>query len=146
MKNIILIVSLLLMGVSSRADILNSSDNKNVADKFDPMLKAALFQMKIIADTSSILLSDIDYVEDLELKTSLWINNDVNRAKTTRHEITSLKGLEYFSSLRRLKLVGNRTDTLECIFIIVVIISYHIGDKYNLSVTKIRFNSMINKK
>ena len=60
MKNIILIVSLLLMGVSSRADILNSSDNKNVADKFDPMLKAALFQMKIIADTSSILLSDID--------------------------------------------------------------------------------------
>lgn len=115
MKNIILIVSLLLMGVSSRADILNSSDNKNVADKFDPMLKAALFQMKIIADTSSILLSDIDYVEDLELKTSLWINNDVNRAKTTRHEITSLKGLEYFSSLRRLKLVGNRTDTLECI-------------------------------
>ena len=45
MKNIILIVSLLLMGVSSRADILNSSDNKNVADKFDPMLKAALFQM-----------------------------------------------------------------------------------------------------
>ena len=62
-----------------------------------------------------ILLSDIDYVEDLELKTSLWINNDVNRAKTTRHEITSLKGLEYFSSLRRLKLVGNRTDTLECI-------------------------------
>lgn len=44
MKNIILIVSLLLMGVSSRADILNSSDNKNVADKFDPMLKAALFQ------------------------------------------------------------------------------------------------------
>ena len=101
MKNIILIVSLLLMGVSSRADILNSSDNKNVADKFDPMLKAALFQMKIIADTSSILLSDIDYVEDLELKTSLWINNDVNRAKTTRHEITSLKGLEYFSSLRR---------------------------------------------
>ena len=41
MKNIILIVSLLLMGVSSRADILNSSDNKNVADKFDPMLKAA---------------------------------------------------------------------------------------------------------
>ena len=56
MKNIILIVSLLLMGVSSRADILNSSDNKNVADKFDPMLKAALFQMKIIADTSSILL------------------------------------------------------------------------------------------
>ncbi len=27
--------------------------------------------MKIIADTSSILLSDIDYVEDLELKTSL---------------------------------------------------------------------------
>ena len=49
MKNIILIVSLLLMGVSSRADILNSSDNKNVADKFDPMLKAALFQMKIIA-------------------------------------------------------------------------------------------------
>lgn len=105
MKNIILIVSLLLMGVSSRADILNSSDNKNVADKFDPMLKAALFQMKIIADTSSILLSDIDYVEDLELKTSLWINNDVNRAKTTRHEITSLKGLEYFSSLRRLKLV-----------------------------------------
>ena len=115
MKNIILIVSLLLMGVSSRADILNSSDNKNVADKFDPMLKAALFQMKIIADTSSILLSDIDYVEDLELKTSLWIDNDVNRAKTTRHEITSLKGLEYFSSLRRLKLVGNRTDTLECI-------------------------------
>lgn len=115
MKNIILIVSLLLMGVSSRADILNSSDNKNVAEKFDPMLKAALFQMKIIADTSSILLSDIDYVEDLELKTSLWINNDVNRAKTTRHEITSLKGLEYFSSLRRLKLVGNRTDTLECI-------------------------------
>ena len=110
MKNIILIVSLLLMGVSSRADILNSSDNKNVADKFDPMLKAALFQMKIIADTSSILLSDIDYVEDLELKTSLWINNDVNRAKTTRHEITSLKGLEYFSSLRRLKLVGNRTE------------------------------------
>lgn len=108
MKNIILIVSLLLMGVSSRADILNSSDNKNVADKFDPMLKAALFQMKIIADTSSILLSDIDYVEDLELKTSLWINNDVNRAKTSRHEITSLKGLEYFSSLRRLKLVGNR--------------------------------------
>ena len=103
MKNIILIVSLLLMGVSSRADILNSSDNKNVADKFDPMLKAALFQMKIIADTSSILLSDIDYVEDLELKTSLWIDNDVNRAKTTRHEITSLKGLEYFSSLRRLK-------------------------------------------
>ena len=75
MKNIILIVSLLLMGVSSRADILNSSDNKNVADKFDPMLKAALFQMKIIADTSSILLSDIDYVEDLELKTSLWIDN-----------------------------------------------------------------------
>lgn len=115
MKNIILIVSLLLMGVSSRADILNSSDNKNVADKFDPMLKAALFQMKIIADTSSILLSDIDYVEDLELKTSLWIDNEVNRAKTTRHEITSLKGLEYFSSLRRLKLVGNRTDTLECI-------------------------------
>lgn len=115
MKNIILIVSLLLMGVTSRADILNSSDNKNVAEKFDPMLKAALFQMKIIADTSSILLSDIDYVEDLELKTSLWINNDVNRAKTTRHEITSLKGLEYFSSLRRLKLVGNRTDTLECI-------------------------------
>ena len=48
MKNIILIVSLLLMGVSSRADILNSSDNKNVADKFDPMLKAALFQMKIM--------------------------------------------------------------------------------------------------
>ena len=39
----------------------------------------------------------------------------MNRAKTTRHEITSLKGLEYFSSLRRLKLVGNRTDTLECI-------------------------------
>ena len=70
MKNIILIVSLLLMGVTSRADILNSSDNKNVAEKFDPMLKAALFQMKIIADTSSILLSDIDYVEDLELKTS----------------------------------------------------------------------------
>lgn len=31
------------------------------------------------------------------------------------------------------------------LFIIVVIISYHIGDKYNLSVTKIRFNSMINK-
>ena len=98
MKNIILIVSLLLMGVSSRADILNSSDNKNVADKFDPMLKAALFQMKIIADTSSILLSDIDYVEDLELKTSLWINNDVNRAKTTRHEITSLKGLFILNS------------------------------------------------
>ena len=73
MKNIILIVSLLLMGVSSRADILNSSDNKNVADKFDPMLKAALFQMKIIADTSSILLSDIDYVEDLELKTCLQL-------------------------------------------------------------------------
>ena len=92
MKNIILIVSLLLMGVSSRADILNSSDNKNVADKLD-----------------------IAYVEDLELKTSLWINKDEYRAKTTRHEITSLKGLEYFSSLRRLKLVGNRTDTLECI-------------------------------
>ena len=116
MKNIILIVSLLLMGVTSRADILNSSDNKNVAEKFDPMLKAALFQMKIIADTSSILLSDIDYVEDLELKTSLWINNDVNRAKTTRHEITSLKGLEYFSSLRRLKLVGNRTD-MDCMIV-----------------------------
>ena len=41
MKNIILIVSLLLMGVSSRADILNSSDNKNVADKFDPKIGRA---------------------------------------------------------------------------------------------------------
>lgn len=30
-------------------------------------------------------------------------------------QITSIKRLEYFSSLRRLKLVGNRTDTLECI-------------------------------
>ena len=33
MKNIILIVSLLLMGVSSRADILNSSDNNNTSVK-----------------------------------------------------------------------------------------------------------------
>ena len=55
------------------------------------MLKAALFQMKIIADTSSILLSDIDYVEDWSWKTSLWIDNDVNRAKTTRHEIYLIK-------------------------------------------------------
>lgn len=115
MKNIILIVSSLLISMSSWANILISSDNQNLADKFDPLFKVALLKMKIISDTSSILLSDINHVEKLELNTTLWIETNVNRTKVKQYDITSLRGLEYFSSLRRLKLVGKRSDTLEYI-------------------------------
>lgn len=114
MKIIILVISFWLVGTSRWASTLIASGDKNVADKFDPLFKVALLQMKIIADTSSILLSDIESVENLELRTNLWIKS-ANETETEQHAITSLKGLEYFSSLRWFKLIGQWNDTLKYI-------------------------------
>lgn len=115
MKTIILIIGSLLISLVSGATTLTFTDKINLADKFDPIFRLALLQIKIIADTSFISQSDVERVENMELRTYLWVEDKEKRIKPKEYKITSLKGLEYFISLRRFKLTGSWADTLEYI-------------------------------
>ena len=83
----------------------------NLADKIHPSLKMALLKEEMISDTSYISLLEIKAIEKLELQTDFRVWDRQSR-KSCSFKISSLEGLEYFTSLRYLEIEGRRRDTI----------------------------------
>ena len=75
----------------------------NLADKIHPSLKMALLKEEMISDTSYISLLEIKAIEKLELQTDFRVWDRQSR-KSCSFKISSLEGLEYFTSLRYLEI------------------------------------------
>ena len=102
MKKFYLLMAIVaLVAVGCEKD--NTGDNKGpVTDEFDPAFAAELQKRGYITDAQNITSEEVAAITELDISSDNYDG-----------ELTSLKGIEYFSSLQELKCYGNRLTSLD---------------------------------
>ncbi len=78
------------------------NDRTDITEKFDPLFAEALQQHGYIADATHIELKDVAGIEELDLE-----------CRGQHEQLTSLRGIEYFTALKTLNCSSNVIETMD---------------------------------